>query len=393
MLLSTGSANYRPPLERSKSAPKLGSIEETIEEEDEDDSPVEEEVDVGVVRGKHFQCSPVGSIAISETTSDIVHYNTSSELSAAFMLSRSASQKSEKQQSVDDDEHQYSSSTSEESHLPPNRASNSSILSNSSCSSSSSSKSSSLYVYSRKITPSLKPPVVQRRFIRSISVDTCFDQEDDFDDDETEMLSNCSKEFRLSCRNSLRSNNQFGLAASSHSSSSSSNNSNSVINKEEIATDSAGEGISLTSTDTTDTVLDRPCTTEDTMSLMNSLSHSLSRQMSLPQDNALAGEESLTSDQPESLGSHSCNSSCGGCSDTGGDGSATNDELQHLNADGTHSKDHRLLNLVASGHHLQNLGNLSSLGTEEPDNISEESGYAEEKDFLQNSELTKALNA
>ncbi|KAK5646224.1 hypothetical protein RI129_004688 [Pyrocoelia pectoralis] len=35
ILLSTGSNNYRPPLERSKSAPKLVSIEENLEEEDE----------------------------------------------------------------------------------------------------------------------------------------------------------------------------------------------------------------------------------------------------------------------------------------------------------------------------------------------------------------------
>uniref|UniRef100_A0A1B6M9Q2 PID domain-containing protein n=1 Tax=Graphocephala atropunctata TaxID=36148 RepID=A0A1B6M9Q2_9HEMI len=35
ILLSTGSHNYRPPLERSKSAPKLMSIEESLEEEDE----------------------------------------------------------------------------------------------------------------------------------------------------------------------------------------------------------------------------------------------------------------------------------------------------------------------------------------------------------------------
>lgn len=35
ILLSTGSQNYRPPLERSKSAPKLMSIEESIEEEEE----------------------------------------------------------------------------------------------------------------------------------------------------------------------------------------------------------------------------------------------------------------------------------------------------------------------------------------------------------------------
>lgn len=35
ILLSTGSHNYRPPLERSKSAPKLMSIEESLEEEEE----------------------------------------------------------------------------------------------------------------------------------------------------------------------------------------------------------------------------------------------------------------------------------------------------------------------------------------------------------------------
>ncbi|XP_067143347.1 protein FAM43A-like [Centruroides vittatus] len=37
ILLSTGSVNFRPPLERSKSAPKLTSIEEIEELEDEDD--------------------------------------------------------------------------------------------------------------------------------------------------------------------------------------------------------------------------------------------------------------------------------------------------------------------------------------------------------------------
>jgi hypothetical protein len=35
ILLSTGSHNYKPPLERSKSAPKLTSIEEMLEEEEE----------------------------------------------------------------------------------------------------------------------------------------------------------------------------------------------------------------------------------------------------------------------------------------------------------------------------------------------------------------------
>ena len=37
ILLQTGSANYRPPVERGKAAPKLKVIEEVIFEEDEDD--------------------------------------------------------------------------------------------------------------------------------------------------------------------------------------------------------------------------------------------------------------------------------------------------------------------------------------------------------------------
>lgn len=38
LLLSTGSTNFRPPLERSKSAPKLTSIDETEEEAEEEES-------------------------------------------------------------------------------------------------------------------------------------------------------------------------------------------------------------------------------------------------------------------------------------------------------------------------------------------------------------------
>lgn len=41
ILLSTGANNYRPPLERSKSAPKLFSIEEIVDEEDEEESSEE----------------------------------------------------------------------------------------------------------------------------------------------------------------------------------------------------------------------------------------------------------------------------------------------------------------------------------------------------------------
>jgi hypothetical protein len=45
ILLSTGANNYRPPLERSKSAPKLFSIEEMVDEEEDEEE--EEEGDVG----------------------------------------------------------------------------------------------------------------------------------------------------------------------------------------------------------------------------------------------------------------------------------------------------------------------------------------------------------
>lgn len=38
ILLSVGAMNYRPPLERSKSAPKLGAIEELCSEEDEEEA-------------------------------------------------------------------------------------------------------------------------------------------------------------------------------------------------------------------------------------------------------------------------------------------------------------------------------------------------------------------
>lgn len=38
ILLSVGATNYRPPLERSKSAPKLGAIEEMCSEEDEEEA-------------------------------------------------------------------------------------------------------------------------------------------------------------------------------------------------------------------------------------------------------------------------------------------------------------------------------------------------------------------
>lgn len=41
ILLSVGAQNYRPPLERSKSAPKLGAIEELCSEEDEEEAAMD----------------------------------------------------------------------------------------------------------------------------------------------------------------------------------------------------------------------------------------------------------------------------------------------------------------------------------------------------------------
>lgn len=46
ILLSVGSQNYRPPLERSKSAPKLGAIEELCSEEDEEEAQMNAKQDV-----------------------------------------------------------------------------------------------------------------------------------------------------------------------------------------------------------------------------------------------------------------------------------------------------------------------------------------------------------
>lgn len=43
IMLSTGANNYRPPLERSKSAPKLFSIEELVDEEEDDEDELDEE--------------------------------------------------------------------------------------------------------------------------------------------------------------------------------------------------------------------------------------------------------------------------------------------------------------------------------------------------------------
>ena len=45
IMLQAGSSNYRPPIEKGKSAPKLKVIEEVIYEEEEDDLLEEDDVD------------------------------------------------------------------------------------------------------------------------------------------------------------------------------------------------------------------------------------------------------------------------------------------------------------------------------------------------------------
>lgn len=65
ILLSTGSTNYRPPLERSKSAPKLTMIEENLGEEDEEFSEDYKKIAAFTVKGcvrvlKH--CDSVSSL-------------------------------------------------------------------------------------------------------------------------------------------------------------------------------------------------------------------------------------------------------------------------------------------------------------------------------------------
>lgn len=73
ILLSVGAMNYRPPLERSKSAPKLGAIEELCSEEDE------EEAEMNLNTGKE-RCRSAGD-EFSTQTLDRRRFDTSRKLS------------------------------------------------------------------------------------------------------------------------------------------------------------------------------------------------------------------------------------------------------------------------------------------------------------------------
>ncbi|XP_042221328.1 protein FAM43A-like [Homarus americanus] len=271
LLLSTGGANYRPPLERSKSAPKLGAIEETIEEEDEEGlgNSDEEEIDEIEAASVHLQPEEDvgGSSTMSETTSDIVvDYDSSSEVASAG-------------------QDQY---VLEEEYEGPHFASP--------CHHS----DSLLYCPVPPLSPLDDRP-----------------------------------------QHHLHHHHQpLGVV--------------------EEAGDDEGTCEDASSVPTTDNL---------------GLLATLTRELSL----APPAEESLTSDQPESLGSHcdSCSSSCGACSDPC---DVTTEQENLMN-----QSDHRIneSRLITEG------DNPVKMARMEGDNISEESGYSEDKDSLQNLDATK----
>ncbi|XP_071541277.1 uncharacterized protein [Panulirus ornatus] len=274
LLLSTGGANYRPPLERSKSAPKLGAIEETIEEEDEEEedglghSDEEEEIDEIEAASVHMQPEEDigGSSTVSETTSDIVvDYDSSSEVASAgqdqYVL----------EEEYEDDGSQFASPCHHSDSL--------------------------LYCPVPPLSPLDDRPQLHKPL--GVVAEAIND------------VGRCDSGRRVD----VGARGDLGLLAS------------------------------------------------------------LTRELSITPP----AEESLTSDQPESLGSHcdSCSSSCGACSDPC-DVAA---EQEHLMNESDH-----IINesrLISEG---DSPGKMARL---EGDNISEESGYSEDKDSLQNLDATK----
>ncbi|XP_045581002.1 protein FAM43A [Procambarus clarkii] len=266
LLLSTGAANYRPPLERSKSAPKLGAIEETIEEEDEEGLGNSDEEEIDDLASVHLQPEEDvgGSSTMSETTSDIVvDYDSSSEVASAgqdhYVL----------EEEYEDDSPQFASPCHHSESL--------------------------LYCPVPPLSPLDDRPLHHKPLG---VVEEAVDDEGSCD----------------STRGAdVRGRDDLGLLAS------------------------------------------------------------LTRELNL----APPAEESLTSDQPESLGSHSCSSSCGACSDPC---DVTTEQENLMN-----ESDH-----IINESHLINGGeNPGKMARMEGDNISEESGYSEDKDSLQNLDATK----
>ncbi|KAK7070139.1 Protein fam43a [Halocaridina rubra] len=271
LMLSTGAANYRPPLERSKSAPKLGAIEESIEEEEEEDLEQSDEEDIDAIEGASVHLQPEedvgGSSTVSETISDIVvDYDSGSEAASGggpdnFTLD----------EDYEDNSPHFSASFHHSDTL--------------------------LYCPVPPLSPLKEPSKV------------------------CEPLDKPADSGRIE----------------------SAGDSNGGVNNSET------EGLGLLAT--------------------------LTRELSL----GAPTEESLTSDQPESLGSHcdSCSSSCGACCDP----CDVTVEQEHLinESDRVNSEDHLLTNNTGPG----------KMGHMEGDNISEESGYSEDKDSLQNLDACK----
>ncbi|KAK8753073.1 hypothetical protein OTU49_002376 [Cherax quadricarinatus] len=268
LLLSTGGANYRPPLERSKSAPKLGAIEETIEEEDEEGLGNSDEEEIDDIASVHLQPEEDvgGSSTMSETTSDIVmDYDSSSEFASAgqdhYVLD----------EEYEDESPQFASTRHHSDSL--------------------------LYCP----VPPLSPLDHRPQHHQPLGVvEEVADDEGSCDDARSIEV---------------RGRDDLGLLAT------------------------------------------------------------LTRELNL----AAPAEESLTSDQPESLGSHcdSCSSSCGACSDPC---DVTTEQENLMN-----ESDH----IISESHLIRKGDNPSKMALMEGDNISEESGYSEDKDSLQNLDATK----
>ncbi|KAK8384105.1 hypothetical protein O3P69_016081 [Scylla paramamosain] len=269
LLLSTGGSNYRPPLERSKSAPKLGAIEETIEEEEEEEDEVQS--DDGEAPSVHLQPGEDvgGSSTVSDTTSDIlVDYDSGSE-AASGGKDTCMLDEEDVEEALQEALQEGSSSGRLEHQVP---------------------SSASPCFASPDLMYCPAPPLPPLEHLEAV--------EEAGDEDEGRCGSDTHEE-----EDAEADGGDLGLLAS------------------------------------------------------------LARDLTL----AAPGEESLTSDQPESLGSHcdSCGSSCGAC-EVGG-------EQEDPRLDHHH---HHILEEAGEGR-----GKMARL---EGDNISEESGYSEDKDSLQN---------
>jgi len=105
LLLQTGSLNFRPPVSRSKSAPRLGSIDEENEEDDEEEETEadddldmtliderEEEVDLSDIESLCYRNTPLGGSAngdaLSIASSSIASSSSAANSSSQYLLFR-----------------------------------------------------------------------------------------------------------------------------------------------------------------------------------------------------------------------------------------------------------------------------------------------------------------